>query len=115
LTRSSPSNHRGHTLVVNACILSTTGYLQDAIDAQRAEGHPVSDEAIAHLSPAHFEAINPYGTLNFDIAGVLKRARRPLRLLAECDVMAATGIFPVLVSPGSHSGDGTRRSLGEAS
>ena len=68
-----------HTLVVNACILSTTGYLQDAIDAQRAEGHPVSDEAIAHLSPAHFEAINPYGTLNFDIAAVLKRTRRPLR------------------------------------
>lgn len=48
-----------HTLVVNACILSTTGYLQDAIDAQRADGHPVSDEAIAHLGPAHFEAINP--------------------------------------------------------
>jgi TnpA family transposase len=67
------------TLVVNACILSTTGYLQEAIDAQRAEGHPVSDEAIAHLSPAHFEAINPYGTLTFDIAGVLGRARRSLR------------------------------------
>jgi len=70
-----------HTLVVNACILSTTGYLQDAIDARRAEGHHVSDEAIAHLSPAHFEAINPYGTLNFDVAAVLKRARRPLRHL----------------------------------
>jgi TnpA family transposase len=68
-----------HTLAVNACILSTTGYLQDAIDARRAEGHQVSDEAIAHLSPAHFEAINPYGTLSFDIAGILKRPRRPLR------------------------------------
>lgn len=68
-----------HTLVVNACILSTTGYLQDAIDADRAEGHQVSDEAIAHLSPAHFEAINPYGTLAFDVAAVLNRARRPLR------------------------------------
>jgi TnpA family transposase len=68
-----------HTLVVNACILSTTGYLQDAVDAQRADGHPVSDEVIAHLSPAHFEAINPYGTLTFDVAGVLKRSRRSLR------------------------------------
>jgi TnpA family transposase len=68
-----------HTLVINACILSTTGYLQDAIDARRAEGHQVSDESIVHLSPAHFEAINPYGTLTFDIAGILKRPRRPLR------------------------------------
>jgi TnpA family transposase len=70
-----------HTLAVNACVLSTTGYLQDAIDAQRADGHHVSDEAIAHMSPAHFEAINPYGTLLFDIAGVLERPRRPLRHL----------------------------------
>ena len=68
-----------HTLVVNACILSTTGYLQDAVDAQRADGHPVSDEAIAHLSPGQFETINPYGTLTFDIPGVLERSRRPPR------------------------------------
>jgi hypothetical protein len=68
-----------HSLVVNACVLSTTGYLQDAIDAQRAEGHPVSDEAISHLSPGHYEPINPYGTLNFDVADVTTRPRRPLR------------------------------------
>jgi hypothetical protein len=68
-----------HTLVVNACIFSTTCYLQDAIDAHRAKGHEVSDAAIAHLSPAHFEAINPYGALSFDVASVLKRSRRPLR------------------------------------
>ncbi len=66
-----------HTLVVNLCILSTTGYLQDAIDAQRADGHAVSSEAIANLSPAQFETINPYGTLTFDIPGVLERPRRP--------------------------------------
>jgi hypothetical protein len=68
-----------HNLVVNPCILSTTGYLQDAIDAQRADGHPVSDEAIANLSPGQFETINPYGTLTFDIPGVLERPRRPTR------------------------------------
>ena len=68
-----------HTLVVNACVLSTTGYLEDAVDAEEADGHEVSDEAKAHLSFAHFEAINPYGTMVFDIAGVLKRSRRPLR------------------------------------
>lgn len=69
-----------HTLVVNACVLSTTGYLEDAIDAHETEtGRPVSGQAKAHMSPAHFEAINPYGTLTFDIAGVLRRSRRPLR------------------------------------
>lgn len=68
-----------HTLVVNACVLSTTGYLEDAVDAEQADGHEVSDEAKAHLSFAHFEAINPYGTLVFDIASVLNRSRRPLR------------------------------------
>lgn len=68
-----------HTLVVNACVLSTTGYLEDAVDAEQADGREVSDEAKAHLSFSHFEAINPYGTLVFDIASVLNRSRRPLR------------------------------------
>ena len=68
-----------HSLVVNACVLSTTGYLQDAIDAQRAAGHPVRDEAISHLSPGHCEPINPYGTLNFNVADMLERPRQPLR------------------------------------
>lgn len=70
-----------HSLVVNACVLSTTGYLEDAIAAQRADGRPVSDEAISHLSLGHYEPINPYGTLNFDVANVVKRPRRPLRRL----------------------------------
>ena len=67
-----------HTLVVNACVLSTTGYLEDAVDAEEADGHAVSDSAKAHLSFVHFEPINPYGTMVFEIAGVLKRSRRPL-------------------------------------
>jgi len=70
-----------HTLVNNACVLSTTGYLEDAIHAQQADGHQISEEAKAHMSVAHFEAINPYGTLISDIASVLKRSRRPLRRL----------------------------------
>jgi len=37
----------------------------------------LSEEAIAHLSPGQFETINPYGTLTFDIPGVLQRPRRP--------------------------------------
>lgn len=31
-----------HTLVVNACVLSTTGYMEDAIDAEEADGHEVT-------------------------------------------------------------------------
>jgi hypothetical protein len=62
-------------------ILSITGYLQDAIDASRAEGYPVSDEAIAHLSPARFETINPYGAYTIDVASILNRGHpRPLRV-----------------------------------
>ncbi|MDQ6784547.1 MAG: Tn3 family transposase [Actinomycetota bacterium] len=68
------------TLMVNICILSTTWYLQDAAEAQRADGHDVTDEVIAHISPGHFEALNPYGTHNIDVAAVLGRNhRRPLR------------------------------------
>ena len=68
-----------HTVVVNACVLSTTGYLEDAVDAEQAAGREVSDEAKAHLSFSHFESINAYGTMVFDIADFLKRSRRPLR------------------------------------
>jgi Tn3 transposase DDE domain len=75
--RSTPPKAHSHTLVVNLCVLSTTGYLNDAIDAQRADGHPVSSEAIANLSPGQFETINPYGTLTFDITAVLELPRRP--------------------------------------
>ena len=65
-----------NTLVVNACILSTTGYLEDAITCRGG----ASDTAIALLSPAHFEAINPYGDMRFDVAAILARtSRRPLR------------------------------------
>ncbi len=68
------------TLMVNICILSTTWYLQDSVEAHRAESHDVSDEVIAHISPGHFEALNPYGTHSIDVAAVLGRGRRrPLR------------------------------------
>ena len=46
--------------------------------------HQVSDQVKAHMSPAHVEAINPYEAVIFDIAGVLKRSRRPLRRLYKC-------------------------------
>jgi TnpA family transposase len=68
------------TIVTNACLLSTTWYIQDAIDAREAAGHAVSDEAKLQISFAHFEAINPDGSHTIDIAAILKRGgRRPLR------------------------------------
>ncbi|MGH9157492.1 MAG: Tn3 family transposase [Acidimicrobiales bacterium] len=96
LRRFLSFGHRGHmrhrhhddqtmqahclTLVANACILSTTRYLAEAIDAHRAGGYELSDEVVAHLSPARFEAINPYGAYTIDVAAILNRTTpRPLR------------------------------------
>ena len=71
-----------HTLLTNACILWTTLYLQDAIDAHRAAGIGLPDDLIARISPACFEHISPWGTYNFDVAGIRRRTRRrPLRPL----------------------------------
>jgi hypothetical protein len=53
----------------------------DALDALRAEGYPVIDEA--HLTPAqhdHINQINFYGTYSFDVETELCReGHRPLR------------------------------------
>jgi TnpA family transposase len=61
------------TVATNACIMSTTSYLYDAIQAERAAGNEISDEAIAHLSPARFAQINPFGIYNFDTTDIPKR------------------------------------------
>lgn len=66
-------------LVTNAVVFWNTVYMGRAIDELRAEGHAVSDDDVAHLSPARFEHINPYGRYHFDPA--LAQARRPLRSL----------------------------------
>ncbi|MEY8015805.1 Tn3 family transposase [Mycobacterium servetii] len=49
-------------LITNASVLWTTAYLGDSLDALRSEGHPVTDEATAHLTPAQHDHINFYGT-----------------------------------------------------
>jgi TnpA family transposase len=65
------------TLVTNACILSTTNYLQDAIDAERAAGRIIHNDTLPHISPARWQHINFYGTYNFDTTAVPDR--HPLR------------------------------------
>jgi TnpA family transposase len=71
------------TLVTNACVLWTTTYLGDTIDALRADGIEVSDETAAHLTPAQHDHINFYGTYSFDIDAELRRdGHRPLRIPA---------------------------------
>jgi TnpA family transposase len=71
------------TLVTNACVLWTTTYLGDTIDALRADGIEVTDENAAHLTPAQHDHINFYGTYSFDIDAELHRdGHRPLRVPA---------------------------------
>jgi TnpA family transposase len=71
------------TLVTNACVLWTTAYLGDTIDALRADGIDVTDEIAAHLTPAQHDHINFYGTYSFDIDAELRRdGHRPLRVPA---------------------------------
>jgi TnpA family transposase len=71
------------TLVTNACVLWTTTYLADALNALRGESLPVTDELAAHLTPAQHDHINFYGTYSFDIDAELRReGHRPLHTTA---------------------------------
>ena len=71
------------TLVTNAVVLWTTTYLGHALDALRADGYPLTDEAAAHLTPAQHDHINFYGTYSFDIDAELRReGHHPLRIPA---------------------------------
>jgi rRNA maturation protein Nop10 len=70
------------TLVTNSIILWNTIYMTAVLDYLKQEGYPVSEEDIAHLSPARFEHINPYGKYRFDVAENQNRqGLRPLRPL----------------------------------
>jgi len=58
-------------LLTNTVVAWNTIYMAAAIEQLRAEGYPVRDEDIAHLSPARFEHINPYRKYSFEIATLL--------------------------------------------
>ncbi len=68
------------TVATNAVVLFNTMYLHDALDALRAEGQTVDEEATAHLSPALIDHIGVYGSYTFDVERELNRSgHRPLR------------------------------------
>jgi len=47
----------------------------------RAAGRRIDDEVLAHISPAHSENINFFGSIDVDIEGELAQlGHRPLRV-----------------------------------
>jgi TnpA family transposase len=68
------------TLVTNAAVAWNTVYISQVLEEMRLEGYPVFDDDVAHLSPARYEHINPYGKFFFDITGnSARQGLRPLR------------------------------------
>jgi len=54
--------------------------MQEVITQLRAEGYPVQDEDLVHLSPARFEHINRLGKYTFaEQETLLRSGLRPLR------------------------------------
>ena len=72
------------TLVTNAVITWTTEYYGLAVEQLRAAGRRIDDEVLAHISPAHSENINFFGSIDVDIEGELAQlgptGYRPLRV-----------------------------------
>ena len=55
------------TLVTNAVVAWTTEYYGLAVESMRAAGRRIDDEVLAHISPAHNENINFFGSIDVDI------------------------------------------------
>jgi hypothetical protein len=68
--------------MTNAVIIWNTIYIAAALDYLKQAGYEINEEDIAHLSPARFEHINPYGKYRFNLAENQNRqGLRPLRPL----------------------------------
>jgi TnpA family transposase len=73
-------------LVTNAVVAWNTVYMAAVIEQLKAEGHTVNDEDVAHLSPARYSHINPYGKYRFNVEEVMRRkGLRPLRKREEIE------------------------------
>ena len=67
-------------LITNAVVVWNTVYMQAVLDSLRAEGRSVEEDDVAHLSPARFEHVNPYGKYVFPLEEAERRqGLRPLR------------------------------------
>jgi hypothetical protein len=60
-------------LVTNAVVLWNTVYMSAVLDQLKAEGYPVDDGDVAHLWPARYAHINPYGKYRFNVDGEFHR------------------------------------------
>jgi Tn3 transposase DDE domain len=62
----------------------TTEYCGLAVESIRRSGRHVDEEVLAHISPAHSENINFFGSIDVDIEGELAQlgptGHRPLRM-----------------------------------
>jgi TnpA family transposase len=71
------------TLVTNAVVAWTTEYYGLAVAEMRAQGLRVEDEVLAHISPAHSENVNFFGSITVDVERELAKldpsGYRPLR------------------------------------
>ncbi len=71
------------TLATNAVVTWTTEYYGLAVAAMRGQGRRVDDEALAHISPAHTESVNFFGSIAVDVELELAKrdpaGYRPLR------------------------------------
>jgi TnpA family transposase len=72
------------TLATNAVVAWTTEYYGLAVASMRGAGRRIDDEVLAHISPAHSENINFFGSIDVDIEGELAQlgptGYRPLRV-----------------------------------
>ena len=67
-------------LITNAVVVWNTVYMQAVLDSLCAEGRSVEEDDVAHLSPARFEHVNPYGKYVFPLEEAERRqGLRPLR------------------------------------
>ena len=67
-------------LITNAVVVWNTVYMQAVLDRLGREGLPVEEDDLAHLSPARFEHVNPYGKYFFPMEQAAQRhGLRPLR------------------------------------
>lgn len=72
------------TLVTNAVVTWTTEYYGLAVDRMRQGGRSISDDILGHISPAHSENVNVFGSIIVDVERELAKldpsGYRPFRV-----------------------------------